>query len=413
MKRFRFISKAGCAFLCAALLFFSLFSAFAADRAAPASALQQEIEAAFDARKKHSGKAKTLLVSEGFLTQTDAGKAANSSSFTDWIALAMGRYSVVNAAGQPLFFYEDAQTAYLAGIDVYVTQCYAENDGLLSKSKVTETQRLALTAAALGGDPQRIGSYNGQPIDLIADGSYNCTLNVTRQGIMGVIFALIAKNACDVQTPQTVKYSDEFFYTYLFERELPAGGWTLSGKIADSDVTAMALCALALRQNDPAVYTVTRAIDGKTVLTTVGEAANRALEALSHLQRPDGGYASGGVVNSESCAQVLTALSMCGVDAAADARFCKNGNSVLDALRSFRLSDGSFAHVKNESGKAETYNAMATDQAAYALVAFWRAQTGLRGLYDMRPDTSAPLSMLLQAVLRCLFKVLQALMTGT
>ncbi len=406
-------AKAGCAFLCAALLFFSLlFPAFASERGGSADLLAQEIAAAFDARREHSGRAKTLLDSEGFLAETPDGPAAQSSTFTDWIALAMGRFSVVNSAGVPLFYYPDGQDAYRRGLEVYVTQTYAQNGGLLSKSKVTEPQRCALVFAALGGDPTRCGAFAGEPVDLIADGSYNSKLDVTRQGLMGVIFALIAKNARDVKTPQAVKYSDLFLYTYLLERELPAGGWTLSGDKADPDVTAMALCALALRRNEPTVYTVKRAAAGETEKTTLGEAADRALDALSRLQRPDGGYASGGTPNCESCAQVLTALSMCGVDAAADSRFFKNGNSVLDALRTFRLADGGFAHVR-QNGRAQTYNVMATDQAAYALVAYWRLQSGQRGLYDMRPDLPAPLTALLQRLVRRLVQALSPGFTGT
>lgn len=388
--------------LCAALLFFTLCPAFAANSSA--DALAQEITAVFDARKKYSGNGKTLLGVSDFLQQSADGSIAQSSTFTDWIALAMGRFSVVNSAGTPAFLYADAQAAYRDGLARYVTQQYEKNGGLLSKSKVTEAQRLVLTAAALGGNPARFGTYGGKTVNLIADSSYNCSLDITRQGMMGVIFALIAKNACDAKTPQTVKYSDEFLYTYLLKRELPNGGWTLMGSIPDVDVTAMALCALALHKEDAAVYTVTREADAAPVTTTLGAAVERGLGVLSRMQHPDGSFSSGNTVNCESAAQVLTALCMCGIDPETDARFQKNGSSVLDALRAFRLSGGGFAHTLT-NGRAKDYNVMATDQAAYALVALWRLKSGLRGLYDMRPDLQQPLAVLLRQLLRVLVRV--------
>ena len=56
------------------------------------------------------------------------------------------------------------------------------------------------------------------------------------------------------------------------------------------------------------------------------------------------------------------------------------------------------------NGKAKAYNVMATDQAAYALVALWRLKSGLRGLYDMRPDLQQPLTVLLRQLLRVLVR---------
>ena len=397
--------------LCAALLFFGLFPAAASKT--PVKDFAEEVRITFDARKKHSGNVETLLDCSGFLTKTENGPTANSSTYTDWMALAMGRFSVVNSDGKPLFLYKDAQTAYLAGMDTYITQTYAENGGMLSKSKVTEAQRCALTVAALGGNPCSIGSFQEKPVNLIADGSYNCPLNITRQGMMGIVFALISKNACNVQTPQTVRYTDEFFYTYLFERELPDGGWALTGTVPDPDVTAMTLCALALNRNNPAVFAVKREADGAQVSTTIGAAVERALNVLSRIQCSNGGFASAGNETCESSAQVLTALCMCGVDAETDARFLKDGNSVLDALYAFRLPDGSFAHVKAGAGKHLDYNTMATDQSAYALVALWRFKNDLRGLYDMRPDLSQPLAVLVKAIVHYFLKSLQALSTGT
>ena len=67
---------------------------------------------------------------------------------------------------------------------------------------------------------------------------------------------------------------------------------------------------------------------------------DKALEALSALQRNDGGFDSWGTVNSESCAQVIVALTALGIDPATDSRFVKNGNTVLDALAGFYVTGG-------------------------------------------------------------------------
>ncbi len=57
-------------------------------------------------------------------------------------------------------------------------------------SKATEWHRAVVAIAALGGDPTAFGNYNGQPINLIADGSYNCVLRdgPGTQGLNGWIW---------------------------------------------------------------------------------------------------------------------------------------------------------------------------------------------------------------------------------
>ncbi len=77
---------------------------------------------------------------------------------------------------------------------------------------------------------------------------------------------------------------------------------------------------------------------------TVKAAVDKALEVLSALQRNDGGFGSWGTVNSESCAQVIVALTALGIDPTADSRFIKNGLTVLDALARFYVTGGGFRH---------------------------------------------------------------------
>ena len=94
-------------------------------------------------------------------------------------------------------------------------------------------------------------------------------------------------------------------------------------------------------------------------------------------QQADGGFATGGAANAESCAQVVVALESLGLPLT-DSRFVKNGATVLNALLSYQLSDGSFCHVKDGGS-----NLMATEQSLYALAAVKRAEQGESGLYVM------------------------------
>ena len=70
-----------------------------------------------------------------------------------------------------------------------------------------------------------------------------------------------------------------------------------------------------------------------------------ALECLSKMQTPTGGFTSGGSVTPESAAQVIVALTALGIDPQTDARFVKNGVNALDSLCSFYTEGGGFRHT--------------------------------------------------------------------
>lgn len=94
------------------------------------------------------------------------------------------------------------------------------------------------------------------------------------------------------------------------------------------------------------------------------------------------GFSSWNTNNAESISQVIVALCSLGIDPAKDGRFItSDGKTLLDGLLLFRLPDGGFCHVLNGG-----WNSMANDQAAYALVSYWRLENGMRALYDMRGD---------------------------
>lgn len=266
-----------------------------------------------------------------------------------------------------------------------------EAQGVLNTAtgyKYTEYARILLGWTAAGGDPTDVCGYD------FLEKLTNLN-NVCRQGINGPIWTLIAYDCGGYKIPDVqgasetqhgndaaaanggtaaapVQTTREALLRYLLENRTADGGWTLSGEEADVDLTAMALTAMApyVCGDEMLCGEVT-----DETLTEVREAADRALSCLADKKLPDGGFESWGSVNAESCAQVLTALSALGIDAAKDERFA----GTPEALLAFRQEDGGFAHIADGGT-----NLMATEQAAYALAAYDRVKNGEPRLFDMR-----------------------------
>ncbi len=353
------------------------------------AALAEYIREAVNSTKSHKlSSSGTLLGDKGYM-------AGASSTDTDWMALTMGRFGIFEAGDDSYSFRIDdgGYDSYINAMRSYIEKTYSENGGILHSAKATEWYRAAITVAALGGDPTSFGTYNGKPIDLIADGSYNCALRngPGTQGINGWIWGLIALDAGCYDVPEDAKYTRENFITEILKMQLTDGaggneygGWVLGGygNSSDVDITAMAIQALAPYYNDDTVYTYTNEISKKTVSKTVRRCVDEALERLSAMMSGNGGFTSWGTNNAESIAQVIVALCSLGIDPAEDTRFITaNGKTLLDGLLDFRTSDGGFCHIAGSG-----WNSMANDQAAYALVSYWRFENGMRSLYDMRPN---------------------------
>ena len=273
------------------------------------------------------------------------------SSVSDWTALALARAGVA-----------DDYAGYLARLQAYVERQYAENGGL-HEVKATEYHRIALTVAALGGDPASFGAKpDGTAIDLVAEGTYNWQgeEDLGGQGLNGWIFALLTVDAVGAAVPADARYSRQDMLDAIVSTQLPEGGFSLGGGAMDVDITAMALQALApYQQQYPAVI-------------------DTALSALSAAQTATGGFESWGAQSSESCAQVILALTALDIDPTADGRFQKNQRSVVEALMDFRLSDGGFAHELDGQ-----LDAMACEQAMQALTAMELRQQGEGRFFDL------------------------------
>ena len=269
------------------------------------------------------------------------GTPTVNSTGGEWMVIGLARSGRTVPAG------------YYDNVVEYV-KANADANERLHPAKVTDNARVILALTAIGKDVTNVGGHNLlKGLDSMA--------YVQAQDINGPIFTLIALDSHNYPTMGDV--TREKLIQVILDAQLNDGGWNLSAENADPDMTAMAIQALApyYKTNE-----------------TVKAAVDKALEALSALQRSDGGFDSWGTVNSESCAQVIVALTALGIDPTADSRFVKNGHTVLDALAGFYVTGGGFRHTAGGER-----NDMATEQGYYALAAYYRFANTQTRLYDM------------------------------
>ena len=317
---------------------------------------------------------------------------AFSSVGGEWAALVLGR------AGRMT---EEWKTKYLAAVktslDGMSETLKAQNK--LHSRKLTDNSRAIIGLYSADADVTNFYGWNlcaplagdnvgGDKTEESQD--YKDTI---WQGINGPVYALIALDyagyksegetkVTDVMEENTTTLRDDYL-NYILSKKIPGGGWALSGTSADPDITMMAVQALSKY----------------TYLPEVNDAVESALTVMSSKQNAQGGYSSWGSVNAESISQVICGLTMLGIDPTTDERFIKNGNTLVDALKSFSadcVKDNvtyseyrGYAHA--EQNGVMKYNQMATEQAGYAMVALWCQKKGQKlyqnGFRDI-PDTT-------------------------
>ena len=243
----------------------------------------------------------------------------------------------------------------------YVQQSIDPDTGRLHKAKSTDNSRMILALTAIGKDVTNVGGYN--LLAGLSDLEF-----VKYQGNNGPIWALLALDCGNYPAPNGGTTTRQALIDEILSVQTSDGGWAISGDRADSDMTGMALTALApYYKKNP----------------TVKQAIDKAIARLSEMQDDDGGfsttYGDGKyIATSESTAQVLTALSALGIDGDTDSRFVKNGSSVVDALLRYYVNGGGFKHIMDGE-----IDGMGTEQAYYALTAYYRFLSGKTSLYDM------------------------------
>lgn len=325
---------------------------------------------------------------------------AFGSAGGEWAALILGRSGRMT---------EEWKTKYLAAVKSSFDKIEAKSPELkeankLDSNKSTENSRAIIGLYSAGADVTDFNGWNlcaplagdnvgGDKTEESQD--YKDTI---WQGINGPVYALIALDYAGYQSAGETKVTDlseenvttlrdDYIYKIL-ELQLADGGWAFYGNSSDPDITMMAVQALSKY----------------TYLPEVNDAVESALAVMSSKQNDQGGYASWGTVNSESISQVICGLTMLGIDPTTDERFIKNGNTIVDALKSFNVECQKdnvtyseyrgYAHA--EQNGVMKYNQMATEQAGYAMVALWCQkkgqklyQNGFRDIPDTTP-TSTP-----------------------
>lgn len=269
----------------------------------------------------------------------------SAGAYSEWSILQLARSGNLTDA---------MRSAYLQSVKEKLDAC----GGVLDNRYYSQYSRTIIGLTVCGADASNFSGY-----DLTAPlADYTQTV---WQGINGAAYALIAMDTAGYAFPQGATNSRERLIAFLLDEELSDGGWAYSETAADPDMTAIVLQALAPYYKKHAGATAS---------------VDRALNLLSHVQQPSGGYAAWGTECSESPAQVLLALCSLGIDAAKDPRFVQdNGAWLGSVLFNYRAEDGrSFGHNNT------TTNYMATEQVGYALAAYERLQNGQSSLYDMR-----------------------------
>ena len=208
-----------------------------------------------------------------------------------------------------------------------------------SMRRWTDFNRVTLALGALGLDA---ADFNGRDLTTVyrtfAPVNERHALNMT---INADTFTLIALDSASF-------YGDRYeFIERILESQSPHGTWALGG--FELDITAMAAQSLARYYHSN---------------SDVRAAVDLALDWLRAQTFPD----------PESTAQMIVLLTALGDDFADEAAYY-----VTWLLRWFDPASGGFRRPAPDS----PINPMATEQAAYALVAYWRFVNGMTPLYDM------------------------------
>lgn len=251
---------------------------------------------------------------------------------------------------------------------------YCESkDWQITRAKYSDYSKLILALTAIGVDARNVMGHN--LLAYLSD--YE---NVSRQGNNGTIWALIALKSNPAyeipEDPSAVQQnSEELLVKKVVGMQCQDGGWTLMGTTGDSDMTGMAMQALASYYNKDGYEDVTAAID-------------KGLAWIEKNQLSSGGFGTMNTETSESVAQIITALCGVGIDCGEDVRFIKNGKWPMTGLFQYYMPEGGFMHVaagagNNGGGAGGIIDGMATEQGLYATVAYRRFLDGETFLYDM------------------------------
>lgn len=276
--------------------------------------------------------------------------------FGEWAVLGLARAKVPLSEAYIAAYYEKVVAYVKANIG---------SDGILRKPDdkntpvITDNERIVLALTAIGKDPANVGGEN--LLKALQNKDIMKVTDTSNTDINGLVMGLLALNSRNYTSDTS------WLVQAVLEQQNKDGSWSASADtkpVGDVDMTAMALQALAPYYKDGGNETVNTAV-------------RKALNWLS------GKYQSG-YDSSESCAQVVIALSALNLDANTDARFTKTVEgktlSVLGNLLQYRVAkNGGFKHQFAD----KAVNEMATEQALCAMAAYARFTEKANALYDM------------------------------
>ena len=280
------------------------------------------------------------------------------------VSYLFGEWAVLGQARAKVPLSEAYIAAYYEKVVAYV-KANIGSDGILrapddkNTPVITDNERIALALTAIGKDPANVGGEN--LLKALQNKDIMKVTDTSNTDINGLVMGLLALNSRNYTSDTS------WLVQAVLAQQNEDGSWRASAgtkSVGDVDMTAMALQALAPYYKDGGNETVNTAVE-------------KALNWLS------GKYRSG-YDSSESCAQVVIALSALNLDANTDARFTKTVEgktlSVLGNLLQYRVAEnGGFKHQFAD----KAVNEMATEQALCAMAAYARFTEKANALYDM------------------------------
>lgn len=279
------------------------------------------------------------------------------------VSYLFGEWAVLGLARAKVPLSEAYIAAYYEKVVAYVQKNMGADGVLVDPESrnptVTDNERIILALTAIGKDPANVGGKN--LLTTLQDKDIMKVTDTSNTDINGLVMGLLALNSRNYTSDTS------WLVQAVLAQQNKDGSWSASAEtksVGDVDMTAMALQALAPYYKDGGNETVNTAVE-------------KALNWLS------GKYQSG-YDSSESCAQVVIALSALNLDANTDARFTKTVEgktlSVLGNLLQYRVAEnGGFKHQFAD----KAVNEMATEQALCAMAAYARFTEKANALYDM------------------------------
>ena len=248
----------------------------------------------------------------------EAAPAATVGSIGgDWAVKGIAASSVEAEEHQAYYarYYDDVRAKVKA------------SKGVLDDTYYTTYGRVIIGVTAIGENPLDVEGYNlVEPLD--HDEA------VLQQGINAAAFALIGSNLADTKLKNEETYIT-YLMDYLEENKLYE-------ELDMTDYVSMAMEGLSFYQERE---------DVAAVIET-------CIDGLSDAQLADGSMG-----NCESTAEAIIALTMVDVDPVNDARFVKDGKSLLDGLLLYKGTKG-YLHQTDDT---EGNQAMSTEKALLAL----------------------------------------------